>query len=128
MGRIVTSVTIQNATDPSKSLRCDALVDTGASHLTLPSAWKERLGALSLARIVELETATQQVVEGSVCGPVLIELEGFPPTSGEVLFVDMAPEDGRYEPLIGYLPLEHSQAAVDMIGHRLIHVKRMDLK
>jgi hypothetical protein len=52
----------------------------------------------------------------------------FPPTFGEVLFVDLAPEDGRYEPLVGYLPLEHSQATVDMLGHRLIHVKRMDLK
>jgi hypothetical protein len=40
----------------------------------------------------------------------------------------MAFEDGRYEPLIGYLPLEHSQAAVDMLGHRLVYVKRMDLK
>jgi predicted aspartyl protease len=128
MGRIVTSVTIQNATDPAKSLRCDALVDTGASHMTLPNAWRERLGALEQVRTVEMEIATQEVVEGAVCGPVRIEIEGFSPTFGEVLFVEMASEDGRYEPLIGYLPLEHSQAAVDMLGHRLVYVKRMDLK
>ena len=46
----------------------------------------------------------------------------------EVLFIDMEPEDGELEPLIGYIVLEQSQAAVDMLGHRLIHVKRLDLK
>lgn len=40
----------------------------------------------------------------------------------------MTPEDGSYEPLIGYIVLEQCQAALDMVGHRLIHVKRMDLK
>ena len=128
MGRIISSVTIKNAVDLSNSLRCDALVDTGAAHLTLPIAWKERLGPLEEIRTVELEIATQEVVEGSICGPVRIQIEGFAPTFGEVLFMDMNPQDGMYEPLIGYLPLEHSQAAVDMLGHRLIHVKRVDLK
>ena len=40
----------------------------------------------------------------------------------------MKPENGEYEPLIGYVILEQSQIAVDMLGHRLIPVKRMDLK
>ena len=128
MGRIVTSVTIQNALDPSKSLRCDALVNTSATHLTLPSAWKNRLGDMEQIRTVQLEIATQETIEGSICGPVRIELEGFPPTFGEVLFLDMDPKDGHYDPLVGYLPLEHSQAAVDMLGDRLIYVKRVDLK
>ncbi len=128
MGRIIASVTIKNAVDVAHSLRCDALVDTGAAYLTLPSAWKERLGVLEQIRTVDLEIATQEVVQGSICGPVRIEIEGFPPTFGEVLFVDMAPRDGGYEPLIGYITLEQSQAAVDMLGHRLIHVKRIDLK
>jgi hypothetical protein len=35
MGRIVSSVTITNISDPSVSLRCDALVDTGASFMVL---------------------------------------------------------------------------------------------
>ncbi|MFI5459726.1 MAG: hypothetical protein ACHRXM_30240 [Isosphaerales bacterium] len=128
MGRIITSVTISNAADPSKSLRCDALVDTGAYCMTLPIAWKERLGALEQIRTVEVETATQTVVEASICGPVRIEIEGFPPTFGEVLFLDMTPQDGRYEPLVGYITLEQSQAAVDMLGHRLLYVRRVDLK
>ncbi len=128
MGRIVTSVTIANAIDSSASLRCDGLVDTGTSHLTLPSAWKERLGPLEQIRTVERMTATQEVVEGAICGPVRIEIEGFPPIFGEVLFVEMEPQDGQYEPLIGYIILEQSQAAVDMLGHRLVHVKWLDLK
>lgn len=128
MGRIITSVTIDNLLDPSKSMRCDALVDTGAAYLTLPTAWRERLGDLQTIRTVELETATQAVVQGEVCGPVKIQIEGFSPVFSEVLFVDMEPEDGVYEPLVGYIILEQSQIAVDMLGHRLIHVKRVDLK
>jgi len=128
MGRIVASVKIENLADPSKSLRCDALVDTGASYMVLPRAWKDRLGSLEAIETVALETATQQTVQGDICGPVRIQIEGFRPIYNEVLFVEMHPEDGIYEPLLGYIILEQSQAAVDMLGHRLIHVKRMDLK
>jgi hypothetical protein len=128
MGRIVASVTITNTSDPSKSLRCDALVDTGAACMTPPIAWKERPGPLEQIRTVDVETATQQVVDASICGPVRIEIEGFPPVFGEVRFLDMAPRDGWYKPLIGYIPLEQSQAAVDRLEHRLVYVKHVDLK
>ena len=128
MGRIVASVKIENAADPAKGLRCDALVDTGASHLVLPAAWKERLGGLQMIRTVDVETAMQATVQGEIYGPVRIQIEGFPPVFGEVLFLDMTPENGDYEPLLGYLVLENSQAAVDVLGHRLIYVKHMDLK
>ncbi|MDX1944995.1 MAG: aspartyl protease family protein [Pirellulaceae bacterium] len=128
MGRLIASVTIVNALDESKRLRCDALVDTGASHMVLPSAWKERLGQLKSIETLELETATQTIVEGEVVGPVKIQIEGFRPVFSEVLFVDVQPADEIYEPLLGYIPLEHSQAAVDVLGHRLLHAKHMDLK
>ena len=128
MGRIVVHLTITGILAPDQRLECDALVDTGASYLTLPNAWRERLGNPPLIRTVEAEIATQQVVEGEVCGPVRIEIEGFPPVVGEVLFLAMMPRDGLYEPLIGYIPLEQAQATVDMLGHRLIHARRVDLK
>ncbi len=128
MGRIVASVTIANLGDPAAHLRCDALVDTGASHMVLPAAWRDRLGDLEQVATVALETATQDSVEGAICGPVRIEIEGFRPIFNEVLFLDMTPANGEYEPLIGYVILEQSQAAVDMLGHRLIPVTRMDLK
>jgi len=40
----------------------------------------------------------------------------------------MEPLEGGYEPLLGYLILEQSQVAVDMVGHRLVPVKYIDLK
>ena len=128
MGRIVSSVTITSISDPSKNLRCDALVDTGASFMVLPNAWKDRLGDLEIVDTISLETATQETVTGEIRGPVRLQLEGFRPIFNEVLFVEMNPEDGIYEPLIGYIVLEQSQAAVDMLGHRLVPIKHMDLK
>jgi len=127
MGRIVSSVTITNVANPTNNLRCDALVDTGDSFMVLPNAWKDRLGDLETIDTISLETATQDTVEGEVRGPVRIQLEGFRPIFNEVLFVEMNPEDGIYEPLIGYIVLEQSQAGVDMLGHRLIPIKHMDL-
>ncbi len=128
MGRIWASVSIDNLTDPDKTIRCDALVDTGVSHMVLPTAWRDRLGELRELRTVELETATQDTVKGTVCGPVQIQIEGFPPIFTEVVFVEMNPEDGRYEPLIGSIVLEQSQAGVDMVSDHLVRLKHLYLK
>ncbi len=128
MGRIVATVRIANLHDEDKKLTCDALVDTGASYMVLPSAWRERLGDLEEIATIDLETATQETVQGKICGPVRIQIEGFRPIYNEVLFIDMTPDNGEYEPLLGYVILEQSQVAVDMLGHRLVPVKRMDLK
>jgi predicted aspartyl protease len=128
MGRIITPVTITNARQLEFHILCDALVDTGASHMVLPSGWKSKLGDIEHVETVELELADQSPQSGEICGPVKIQIEGFRPIYSEVLFLDMRPAEGRYEPLVGYLVLEQSQAAVDMLGHRLVHVKRLDLK
>jgi predicted aspartyl protease len=128
VGRIVTSVTIENASDASKALRCDALVDTGASLMVLPSAWRDRLGTLKSSTKIEVETASQETVTAEVCGPIRIQIEGFRPIFNEVAFVEMNPADGEYEPLIGYIVLEQSLARVDMLGHRLVPIKHLDLK
>ena len=77
MGRIISSVRIENVADSSQSIRCDAPVSTSASHLVLPSAWKDRLGALELIETIQLQTATQETVSGEIWGPVKIQLEGF---------------------------------------------------
>ena len=129
MGRIVCQAKIENATNGHEGFQFSALVDTGTSHLTLPSAWKERLGDLQSLDHVELETANQSTIRGEMGGPVKIQIEGFRAIHSEVLFVDMDPrEDGSYEPLMGYIPLEASQAGVDILGHRLVHIKYLDLK
>ena len=128
MGRINATVRIKNILEPGSNITCDALVDTGAANMVLPTAWKERLGRLTTIRKVECETATQESVTAEICGPVEIRIEGFEPIFSEVLFLDMNPTEGEYEPLIGYIILEQSQAAVDMLGHRLLHAKKVDLK
>ena len=133
MGRIVATVKIANLQDENKKITCDALVDTGASYMVLPSAWRERLGDLEEIATIDMETATQETatqetVQGKICGPVRIQIEGFRPIYNEVLFIEMIPDNGEYEPLLGYVILEQSQVAVDMLGHRLVPVKRMDLK
>ncbi len=128
MGRIVCQVKIENPTNGHEGFEFSALVDTGTSHLTLPAVWKNRLGLLGTLDPVELETADQSTIEGEMGGPVKIQIEGFRAIHHEVLFVDMQPKDGIYEPLVGYIVLESSQAGVDILGHRLVHIKYLDLK
>ena len=128
MGRIVANVRIANLFDANSRLECDALVDTGSAYMVLPKAWQNRLGDLRVIREIDCETATQDLVRAPVCGPVEIRVGGFDPVYGEVLFLDMHPVNGVYEPLLGYIVLEQCQAAVDMLGLRLVHVKKTDLK
>jgi predicted aspartyl protease len=127
MGRILTPVTVTNPLEPSRSIRFDALVDTGSSLLVLPLAWRERL-ALASSEPVDMETADQRVITSLVAGPARIQIEGFRAVFSEVAYLEMAPANGSYEPLLGYVVLEQSQAAVDMLGHRLVRVKALDLK
>ncbi len=126
MDRIVASVRIDNALDASKRLSCDAFVDTGVLLMVLPEPWKDRLGKLDSTRSIELETATHGTIKGQICGPVRVQLDGFRPIFTELLFADMKTE--QCEPLIGNIVLAQSQARIDMLGHRLIHIKHMDLK
>ncbi len=129
MGRIVTQVKLANFTDPDKTLMLSALVDTGAAYITLPNSWRESLGEIEQLAEIEVEMADQSARTGTVCGPVRVRIGEFRPIMAEVLFIDMEPDqDGEYEPLLGYISLEQAGAAVDMLGHRLVHVKRVDLK
>lgn len=118
MGRIVAAVDIENFSETGSFMKLDALVDTGTSHLTLPSRWKGRFGAFASEETLALPTATQEVVQGTVRGPVKITVEGFRSIYNEVLFIDRKPENGEYEPLLGSIALEQCGAAVDMLGHR----------
>ena len=128
MGKIIVSASIENGIDPSFRIQSDALVDTGAAYLTLPAAWRERLGQLTHLDTVSVETATQAVVSGDICGPVLLRMGDFRPVLTEALFIEMEPAEGRYEPLVGYIPLEQAQAVVDMASHRLAKFGRVYLK
>ncbi len=96
--------------------------------MVLPNAWKERLGKLDLIETADMMTATQSI-QGEICGPVEVQIEGFRRLHTDLAFVDMEPEEGGlYTPLVGYVVLEQAHAAVDMLGHRLMHVKNVDLR
>lgn len=126
MGRIIAQTRVTNLLDESKSVQCGMLVDTGAGALILPAAWKERLGEFPRTETVELLLANGEVVRGEACAPVEIEIEGFRPVVNEAVFVEAENENG--EPLLGYVILEQAQAAVDMLGHRLVPVRYIDMK
>ena len=124
MGRIIAQTEVTNPLDEGKSVAAGMLVDTGAGALVLPVSWKEKLGNFLHQEPVELVLANGETVRGEACAPVKIEIEGFRPVFNEVLFI--AGEDA--EPLIGYVILEQAQAAVDMVGHRLVRVPYVDLR
>jgi len=129
MGRIIVQVEIFNPSDKSKYIKCSMFVDTGAASLILPSVWKDRLGTFSSIENVELILANNEVIKGEACGPVGIKIEGFRKIYNEVIFMEMdETKEGEYEPLLGYIILEQAQAAIDMLGHRLVHVKYIDCK
>jgi predicted aspartyl protease len=128
MGQIHASIAVTNPAEPGPKVVFDALVDTGAFCLTVPSSWKERLGPLPLSRIVEVETADGRIVPAEVAGPVVIRIDAFDPVAGEVLFFDVQPTEGRIEPLLGYVTLEQAGLVVDMLGNRLVRLPRLDLK
>lgn len=139
MGRIIAQTKVTNLFDETKFVQCGMLVDTGAAALILPAAWRERLGEFPRSETVELLLANGETVRGEACAPVEIKIDGFRLVVNEVVFVDAAEpgntgvgeaaEDGdAEEPLLGYVILEQAQAAVDVLGHRLVPVRYMDLK
>ena len=130
MGRIVVNVKVTNHFDGGKSLQTPMLVDTGAGALILPASWQHRLGKFQHAETVELPLANGDAIRGDACAPVEIKIDGFRPVFNEVVFVESQhAEDGQdEEPLLGYVILEQAQAAVDMLGHRLVPVRYIDMK
>ena len=128
MGRIMVPITVTNVFEPTKQVRCEALVDTGAYGLVLPLAWRDRLGPLPYARSVDLETADARTVVGLVFGPVTIHLDGFDTISGEVTFLEMGDGETRSEALVGHTVLQLARAAVDLVHDRLVRLRHLDLK
>jgi hypothetical protein len=84
--------------------------------MVLPSAWKDRLGHLEVIDTIQFETARQDTVQGEICGPVRIQIEGFRPIYSEVVFVEMRSSDGVYD---GYpnvpLPVVDPAAALSWL-------------
>lgn len=87
------------------------------------------LGDLEKIEDVEVKTATGEIRQAEIYGAVRVKVANFREVIDEVLFLDMeANADGEYEPLVGYIVLEKIPVAVDMLGHRLVKVRALDLK
>lgn len=54
MGRIMATVDLENPAEPRGHKKIVALVDTGASRLTLPLDWKGQLGSFEMEKTIEL--------------------------------------------------------------------------
>ena len=127
MGEVMVEVTVTNGRDAARKKRFD-VVDTGATGLILPLAWKEDLGELETLAMVDLETADQRIVTAEICGPVWIRIDGFRRFAGEATFVEMAPGPHGYQPLVGYTLLEICGVVIDLVSRRLVARRTLDLK
>lgn len=127
MGGPVVEATIGNGMDPCCRIVCDTLVDTDAAYLTLPNVWRSRRRTHGLRHRGRRDSQPGRRDRPNLrAGPLSFGL--LRRVLAEVLFIDMARANGRHEPLAGYIPLEQAQAVVDLAGHRLAKVDRVDLK
>lgn len=123
MGRTTTEATIENLQDlwdaergllPNEQVRRvtvdDALVDSGATLLSLPTRLIQQLGikkhstrrVTSSVGVVAIYDAVRLTIQGRDCTMDVIEVSDTVPT------------------LIGQLPLEHLDFVVDPVSRRLI--------
>src|SRR4051812_32393627 len=125
MGRVLTEATIENAGDlwavqrgllPPEGLRrievADALVDTGATLLSLPTRLIQQLGLnkTSTKRV----TSSIGLAEAAVYDAVRLTIQGRSCTMDVMEVPDTVPV------LIGQLPLEHLDLVVDLRARALI--------
>ena len=125
MGRVTTGATVENFGDtwraelgeiPGSQVRrveiVDALVDTGATLLSLPISIIRQLG---LARVGTKRVRTSLGMgEAGLYAAVRLTIEGRTCTSDALEVPDGTPA------LIGQLPLENLDFVVDLRNHKLI--------
>jgi predicted aspartyl protease len=123
-GRVLTEVTVENATDlvnamqgmmsPDQVRRVvvpDALVDTGATGFGLPTSIIRRLG---LPKVGDKRATTSAgPATFSLYGPVRITIQG------RFMTVDVLEVPDGTPALVGQIPLEGLDFVVDLQGRRL---------
>jgi predicted aspartyl protease len=125
MDRVLTEATLENITDLSDAERgyipadqvrrvtvADALVDTGATLLSLPTRLIQQLGLrkLSTRRV----TSSSGVVKADLYSAVRLTI------SGRFCTMDVMEVPNDVPVLIGQLPLEHLDFVVDLRSQSLI--------
>jgi clan AA aspartic protease len=125
MGRVLTEATLENLKDlwaaeqglrPAEQVRritvVDALVDTGATLLSLPSRLIRQLGLTQFDR--KRVTSSSGSCEAGLYEAVRLTIQGRKCTMDVLEVPDEVPV------LIGQLPLEHLDLVVDLRNRRLI--------
>jgi len=125
MGRVVTEVVIENLGDLSEVARgardsgsvrrvqiADALVDTGATTLALPTRIIEQLG---LKKVYEKQARSTRGV-----GPVSVYEAVRVTIQGRFCTVDVMEVPNDVPALVGQIPLEMLDLVVDLQGCRLV--------
>jgi clan AA aspartic protease len=125
MGRVLTEAKIENFGDlwasehghiPDSKVRCitipDALVDTGATLISLPKKIIEQLGLTPVATKRVLSSSGPS--EATLYAAVRLTIQGRSCTMDVMEVPDGVPA------LIGQLPLEHLDLVIDMRSHSLI--------
>lgn len=126
MGRVTCKAKIENAIDAAESLQGkrdpadvrtvevnDALVDTGASTLALPTSMLRQLGLNTPSSTRRTRNTTGPYI-AKLYGPVRLWIDD------RYITLDALEVEDGCPALIGQIPLEHMQYVVDMTNHRLV--------
>jgi predicted aspartyl protease len=125
MGRVLTEITVENLQDlydsergliPQSQVRRvsipDAVVDTGATFLSLPTRFIQQLGLKKV--YTKRVTTSKGPADSDVYNAVWFTLQGRSCTLDVMEVPDTVPA------LVGQLPLEHLDFVVDPVGQRVI--------
>jgi clan AA aspartic protease len=113
MGKVIEKVKIKNLLDPKKSIKVEAVIETGATMVVLPREIVKKLG-LKRIRKVKVKYANNKTESKSIYGVVTIEIKG---RTGNF---DVLAEAEGSQPLIGQVPLEVLDLVVDPRKRALI--------
>ena len=125
MGRVTVEATIENmkdlyaaelsviATDAVRRLTvADALVDTGATLISIPKKINKQLGLQKFGE--KRVTSSVGVRTASIFGPVRLTIQG------RTCTMDVMEVPNSVPVLIGQIPLEHLDFVVDLRARKLI--------
>lgn len=106
MGKVIVDVKLSNFKDPSKYIRTQALVDTGATMLVLPEDIVEKIGLEELYETI-VSYADGSKKKRKVVGVVTVEI------LNRKANVDAIMENRGTKVLIGQIPIEEMDLVID---------------
>jgi len=113
MGKVIEKVRVTNLLDTTKSVKVEAVIDTGATMIVLPQDIVRKLG-LRRIRKVKVRYANNTTESKSIYGVVTLEIKG---RTGNF---DVLAEAEGAQPLIGQVALEVLDLVVDSRTRTLI--------